>query len=195
MANVNNFWQNLTKFNDSIQNFESFYDKIQFNRLFNIIFSAKFNSKIDSKLWNWLHSIQQNIHSIRKRRYRSGLSYIDTHSLLQLEIYMIAFGHFKSDQLALTRVWAPPKTTHVPTTVFADIDHEPNDTVVLYVGTDMATKKQVLQIHLLKAGTKSIQMEGVLPKTDAVQRCQLQQLAQSGKLLQLQMWVVQYKGR
>ena len=38
MANVNNFWQNLTKFNDSIQNFESFYDKIQFNRLFNIVF-------------------------------------------------------------------------------------------------------------------------------------------------------------
>ena len=70
MINVNNIWRNLTKFNDSIQNFESFYDKIQFNRLFNIIFSAKFNSKIDSKLWNWPHSIQQNIHSIR---YRSGL--------------------------------------------------------------------------------------------------------------------------
>ena len=82
MANVNNFWQNLTKFNDSIQNFESFYDKIQFNRLFNIIFSAKFNSKIDSKLWNWLHSIQQNIHSIRKRRYRSGLSRIAFHTKL-----------------------------------------------------------------------------------------------------------------
>ena len=35
--------------------------------------SRIFNSKFDSKCWNWQDSIQQYIHSIRKRGYRSHL--------------------------------------------------------------------------------------------------------------------------
>ena len=45
-------------------------DKIQFKTLFN---SRIFNSKFDSKCWNWQDSIQEYIHSIRKRGYRSPL--------------------------------------------------------------------------------------------------------------------------
>ena len=77
---------------------KKFWDKIQFNKIFNkkildkiqfkTLFNSKklnsknysiskisriFNSKFDSKCWNWQDSIQQYIHSIRKRGYRSPL--------------------------------------------------------------------------------------------------------------------------
>ena len=63
---------------------KKFWDKIQFNKIFNkkildkiqfktLLNSKKFNSKFDSKCWNWQDSIQQYIHSIRKRGYRSPL--------------------------------------------------------------------------------------------------------------------------
>ena len=64
---------------------KKFWDKIQFNKIFNkkildkiqfkTLFNSRiFNSKFDSKYWNWQDSIQQHIHSIRKRGYRSPLS-------------------------------------------------------------------------------------------------------------------------
>ena len=79
---------------------KKFWDKIQFNKIFNkkildkiqfkTLFNSNkfnsknysiskisriFNSKFDSKCWNRQDSIQQYIHSIRKRGYRSPLSH------------------------------------------------------------------------------------------------------------------------
>ena len=65
-----------------------YFTSIQFNKKFKnnispkfnskdyskLFISDQFNSKFNSKLWNWLDSIQQNIHSIWKCGYRSGLS-------------------------------------------------------------------------------------------------------------------------
>ena len=64
-----------------------YFTSIQFNKKFKnnispkfnskdyskLFISDQFNSKFNSKLWNWLDSIQQNIHSIWKCGYRSGL--------------------------------------------------------------------------------------------------------------------------
>ena len=53
-------------------------NKIQFKKLFNSKNSQKFNLKksriFNSKCGNWQDSIQQYIHSIRKRGYRSPLN-------------------------------------------------------------------------------------------------------------------------
>lgn len=75
------FWDKI-QFNKIFN--KKILDKIQFKTLFNSNkfnsknysiskFSRIFNSKFDSKCWNWKDSIQQYIHSIRKRGYRSPL--------------------------------------------------------------------------------------------------------------------------
>ena len=76
------------KYRFNIWFIHSFHDKIQFKRLFNIFvfwniqfkrlfnnrFFQKFQLKKYSKIWIELYSIQQNIYSIRKPRYRPPLS-------------------------------------------------------------------------------------------------------------------------
>ena len=92
---------------------KKFWDKIQFNKIFNkkilhkiqfkTLFNSKklnsknysiskisriFNSKFDSKYWNWQDSIQQYIHSIRKRGYRSPLSLAITAASKGVPLYL-----------------------------------------------------------------------------------------------------------
>ena len=81
----------------------SVFRQIQFKHLFNFHFSTKFNSKVDSifcfpkkfnsklysNCWNWLYSIQWNIHSIRKHWYRTGLPWTGIFTLQLSEIYLV----------------------------------------------------------------------------------------------------------
>ena len=77
------------KFNSKNYSFNSFSIKFNSKNYSFNSFSTKFNSKIYSKSRNWLYSIQWNIHSIRKRGYRTGLLKSQvltwkTHQLLHL---------------------------------------------------------------------------------------------------------------
>ena len=76
-----------------------YFTSIQFNKKFKnnispkfnskdyskFFISDQFNSKFNSKLWNWLDSIQQNIHSIWKCGYRSGLGVGDSLSHVRVD--------------------------------------------------------------------------------------------------------------
>merc|ERR1711884_507418 len=75
MANIDSKYDSFIHFTIKFNSKDysiSFFSGIFNSKKYSIIFfPGKFNSKIDSKFLIWLDSIQQNIHSIRKPRYRT----------------------------------------------------------------------------------------------------------------------------
>ena len=106
-----------------------YFTSIQFNKKFKnnispkfnskdyskLFISDQFNSKFNSKLWNWLDSIQQNIHSIWKCGYRSGLVRWKISEFRQLAKLKVGLG---------VGTWQPPQTYSdqiIPLQAFADV--------------------------------------------------------------------------
>ena len=93
-----------------------FFRRIQFKHLFIFHFSSRFNSKVDSlfcfptkfnskiysKYWNWLYSIQWNIHSIRKPGYRTGLPWSFSPDKLLKRLTVIP-GKYSIDKFGFQR--------------------------------------------------------------------------------------------